>query len=172
MIIRRLYLALAVKDSVHLHFHYVLSMGALFAMLGGFYFWIPKIVAKNPNELLAQIQFWTLFFGVNITFFPMHYLGVAGLPRRYSDYPDAYAGFNMICTYGSMVSILSTLLFIYIVFDTLKSTATVTTTNPWSFPLYFDLPNISPTQSTLSLEWVIQTPPTAHNYSIVPKTFN
>lgn len=154
------------------HFHYVLSMGALFAMLGGFYFWIPKIIGKSANELLGQIQFWSLFIGVNITFFPMHFLGVAGFPRRYSDYPDAYAGFNQLCSYGSLISFLSTILFIYIIFDTLSSPVSNFAPNPWAYPLFFDIASIGPTQSTLTLEWVIQTPPYAHNFSMLPKTFN
>ena len=101
------------------HFHYVLSMGAVFAMFAGWYFWIPKITGLNYPELLGQIHFWMFFLGVNLTFFPMHFLGLAGMPRRIPDYPDAFSKWNAIATCGSYVSILSAFLFFYIVYYTL-----------------------------------------------------
>ena len=101
------------------HFHYVLSMGAVFAMFAGWYFWIPKISGLKYPEVLGQIHFWLFFAGVNLTFFPMHFLGLAGMPRRIPDYPDAYAGWNAVATYGSYVSVFSALLFFFIVYLTL-----------------------------------------------------
>jgi cytochrome c oxidase subunit 1 len=101
------------------HFHYVLSMGAVFAIFAGFYYWINKITGRNYNELLGKIHFWLIFIGVNLTFFPMHFLGLAGMPRRIPDYPNAYWGFNLISSYGSLISFLTVFLFLYIVYDTL-----------------------------------------------------
>jgi heme/copper-type cytochrome/quinol oxidase subunit 1 len=98
------------------HFHYVLSMGAVFSMLGGVYFWFHKITGVEYPEVLAQIHFWCFFTGVNLTFFPMHFLGLAGMPRRIPDYPDAYAGFNAIASFGSYLSAISGIFFFYIVY--------------------------------------------------------
>ena len=101
------------------HFHYVLSMGAVFAMFSGFYYWIGKITGLQYPEILGKIHFWMTFVGVNITFFPMHFLGLAGMPRRIPDFPDAYAGWNAVASYGSYLSALSGLFFIYILYVTL-----------------------------------------------------
>jgi cytochrome c oxidase subunit 1 len=101
------------------HFHYVLSMGAVFGIFAGFYFWIKKITGLDYPEVLGQIHFWIFFFGVNITFFPMHFLGLAGMPRRIPDYPDAYSGWNAIASFGSYLSALSAIFFFYVVYVTL-----------------------------------------------------
>jgi len=103
------------------HFHYVLSMGAVFAIFAGWYYWIGKISGCNYPEILGQIHFWMFFIGVNLTFFPMHFLGLAGMPRRIPDYPDAYSGWNSIASFGSYVSAISLILFFVIVFLTLSS---------------------------------------------------
>lgn len=108
------------------HFHYVLSMGAVFALFAGFYYWIQKMSGLYYNEILGQIHFWIFFIGVNITFFPMHFLGLAGMPRRYSDYPDAYSDWNLIASYGSSISVWSTILFFYILFNFLYNSAKIT----------------------------------------------
>jgi cytochrome c oxidase subunit 1 len=113
------------------HFHYVLSMGAVFAMIGGFYFWIGKITGLQYPEVLGQIHFWLFFTGVNITFFPMHFLGLAGMPRRIPDYPDAYAGWNAIASFGSYISIISFVLFFYIVYVTLTEGKQLTNKDYW-----------------------------------------
>lgn len=99
------------------HFHYVLSMGAIFSIFAGFYYWIGKFTGFNYNELLGQIHFWTFFIGVNITFFPMHFLGLAGMPRRIPDYPDAYAGWNSVSSFGSVISIMATFMFFITVIE-------------------------------------------------------
>jgi cytochrome c oxidase subunit 1 len=101
------------------HFHYVLSMGAVFGLFSGFYYWIEKIVGLSYNQTLANLHFFTFFIGVNITFFPMHMLGLAGMPRRIPDYPDFYAGWNQLASFGSTVSLVATLLFFYVVYDML-----------------------------------------------------
>ena len=114
------------------HFHYVLSMGAVFAMFAGFYFWIGKITGLEYPEVLGEIHFWLFFLGVNITFFPMHFLGLAGMPRRIPDYPDAFAEWNAIATFGSYFSIFSALLFFFLVYLTLTQGERITAKNIWS----------------------------------------
>ncbi len=101
------------------HFHYVLSMGAVFGVFAAWYYWIEKMTGLAYPELLGQIHFWLFFVGVNLTFFPMHFLGLAGMPRRIPDYPDAYAGWNAVSSFGSNISAVSGLLFFYIVYVTL-----------------------------------------------------
>jgi cytochrome c oxidase subunit 1 len=103
------------------HFHYVLSMGAVFSIFAGFYFWVGKFTGLRYNETLGKIHFWLFFFGVNLTFFPMHFLGLAGMPRRIPDYPDAFAGWNAVASFGSTVSLISAILFVFIVFDLFHS---------------------------------------------------
>lgn len=111
----------AVHDTYYVvgHFHYVLSMGAVFGIFAGFYFWIGKISGLHYPEVLGQIHFWIFFVGVNLTFFPMHFLGLAGMPRRIPDYPDAFSGWNAVASFGSYLSAFSALLFFYIVYETL-----------------------------------------------------
>jgi cytochrome c oxidase subunit 1 len=141
------------------HFHYVLSMGAVFALFAGFYYWVGKITGLQYPEVLAQIHFWVFFVGVNLTFMPMHFLGLAGMPRRIPDYPDAYSGWNAICSYGSYLSLIGALLFVYIVFATLTGNSECTS-NPWSFNQDSEL---SPT-----IEWLLTSPPAFHTFEEIP----
>jgi len=106
------------------HFHYVLSMGAVFAIFAGWYYWIEKISGLQYPEILGQIHFWLFFLGVNLTFFPMHFLGLAGMPRRVPDYPDAFAGWNSVASFGSYLSALSAVFFFVIVYFTLTTVNT------------------------------------------------
>lgn len=138
------------------HFHYVLSMGAVFALFAGFYYWIGKISGYNYPETLGQIHFWVFFIGVNITFFPMHFLGLAGMPRRIPDYADAFAGWNAVASYGSYLSVCGALLFFYVVYKTLTGKR-VCLENPWS------VPGVSST-----LEWMLPSPPSFHTFAEVP----
>jgi cytochrome c oxidase subunit I len=113
------------------HFHYVLSMGVVFGIFSGFYFWFGKMTGLRYPEVLGQIHFWIFFVGVNLTFFPMHFLGLAGMPRRIPDYPDAYEGWNSVASFGSYISSFSVILFFFIVYITLTSGIKETQSNPW-----------------------------------------
>jgi cytochrome c oxidase subunit 1 len=114
-------LDIALHDTYYVvaHFHYVLSMGAVFAIFAGFYYWIAKMTGLQYSEVLGQIHFWIFFIGVNLTFFPMHFLGLAGMPRRIPDYPDAFDGWNLMASYGSYLSAVSAVFFFYVVYHTL-----------------------------------------------------
>jgi len=112
------------------HFHYVLSMGAVFGIFAGFYYWIEKVLGLKYNIFLSKVHFWTFFISVNVTFFPMHFLGLAGMPRRIPDYPDAFTGWNQICSVGSFMSFFATMLFFYIVFDMFRTNFVIRKNNP------------------------------------------
>nr|YP_009476536.1 cytochrome oxidase subunit I [Prototheca ciferrii]AVM80894.1 cytochrome oxidase subunit I [Prototheca ciferrii] len=139
------------------HFHYVLSMGAVFALFSGYYYWIGKITGLQYPETLGQIHFWLTFIGVNLTFFPMHFLGLAGMPRRIPDYPDAYAGWNAVSSYGSYVSTFAIFFFFYVVYKTLTSDETCPS-NPWE-----TTPKVSST-----LEWLLPSPVAYHTFEELP----
>ena len=151
------------------HFHYVLSMGAVFGLFSGFYYWAPKIIGKKHNEILGNIHFWTLFIGVNLTFFPQHFLGLAGMPRRIPDYPDAFSIWNEVSSFGSIVSLVSAILFGYIIYDTFVNGKPVTN-NPWAVPSYFtsmgQFNNETKTASTL--EWTLASPIPLHAFNMLP----
>lgn len=139
------------------HFHYVLSLGAVFALFAGFYYWIGKMSGRQYPEWLGQLHFWTTFIGVNLIFFPQHFLGLQGMPRRYIDYPDAYAGWNYISSLGSYLSAASVILFVILVFWTLFFGRRVGE-NYW---------NNEP--QTMTLEWTVTSPPPFHQFDIQPK---
>jgi cytochrome c oxidase subunit 1 len=150
------------------HFHYVLSMGAVFAMFSAWYYWVPKILGLNYNILLSKVQFWILFIGVNLTFFPQHFLGLQGMPRRISDYPDAFAGWNMISSFGSIVSVVAAWLFLYIVYIQLVE-GNAASRFPWKTPqFYTDTLQALLNRSYPSLEWALTSPPKPHAFVSLP----
>jgi len=114
---------IALHDTYYVvaHFHYVLSMGAVFALFSGFYYWIERVLGERYDEKLGQIHFWLTFFGVNITFFPMHFLGLAGMPRRIPDYPDAFSFWNQVASFGSLLSISGLFVFFFMLFKLLRN---------------------------------------------------
>ena len=158
---------IALHDTYYVigHFHYVLSMGAVFALFGGFYYWVGKITGYAYPEWLGKVQFWVMFAGVNITFFPHHFLGLAGFPRRYSDFPDAYSGFNYVSSYGSILSFVSVLIFMYLIYRIFTDGIAVSS-NYWHSPEFFyvegDVISVS------SLEWSQNSPPTLHTFEELP----
>lgn len=150
------------------HFHYVLSMGAVFALFSAWYFWIPKILGLDYNKMLGKVHFWILFIGVNVTFFPQHFLGLQGMPRRISDYPDAFAGWNVISSFGSIVSVVATWLFLHIVYLQLVE-GKATNRYPWLTPqFYSDTLQTLLNRSYSSLEWALTSPPKPHAFVSLP----
>ena len=150
------------------HFHYVLSMGAVFALFAGWYFWIPKILGLSYNLFAGKVHFWLLFIGVNITFFPQHFLGLQGMPRRISDYPDAFAGWNLVSSFGSIISVVATWYFLNLLYKQLTEGAVVSR-YPWLTPQYHsDLFQILFNRNNNSLEWCLTSPPKPHAFVSLP----
>ncbi|KOG54301.1 cytochrome C oxidase subunit I [Streptomyces griseoflavus] len=139
------------------HFHYVVFGTVVFAMFAGFYFWWPKFTGKMLDERLGKLHFWTLFIGFHTTFLVQHWLGVAGMPRRISDYlaADGFTALNTLSTIGAFLLGLSTLPFLYNVWKTTKYGTKVETDDPWGFGR--------------SLEWATSCPPPRHNFLTIPR---
>src|SRR5262249_3174967 len=136
------------------HFHYVLSLGAVFAIFGGFYYWAPKMWGYQYNEFLGQLHFWVTFVGVNLVFFPQHFLGLAGMPRRYVDYPDPYAHWNYISSVGSYISAIGVLVFLIVLVEMFVRKRKVAD-NPWG-------------AGATTLEWTLPSPPPFHQFNELP----
>lgn len=148
------------------HFHYVLSMGVVFGLFAAYFYWSPKIIGYIYNEIYGKILYWVMFIGVNLTFFPMHFLGLAGMPRRIADYPDSYGPWNMISSIGSYISFFTLILFLFIVYKQLSEKKEF---KSWYKPLYFYKLNITLNPYHISsLEWVLDNPPKYHNFNEVP----
>ncbi|MCH9765609.1 MAG: cytochrome c oxidase subunit I [Alphaproteobacteria bacterium] len=137
------------------HFHYVLSLGAVFAIFAGWYYWFPKITGYMYSEFWGKVHFWLTFIGANVLFFPQHFLGLAGMPRRYADYPDAYALWNEVSSYGSYMTALGTIVFLIglmVAFARKEAAGN----NPWG-------------PSATTLEWTLSSPPPFHSFETLPK---
>nr|YP_010710791.1 cytochrome c oxidase subunit 1 [Gonatophragmium mori]WCZ71155.1 cytochrome c oxidase subunit 1 [Gonatophragmium mori] len=153
---------------ITMHFHYVLSMGAVFALFSGWYFWIPKMLGLTFNNLLSKVHFWVLFIGVNATFFPQHFLGLQGMPRRISDYPDAYAGWNLVSSFGSIISVVATVIFLQILYKQLVE-GKVSGRYIWSPALMFsDTYRVLTNRVYPSIEWCLNSPPKPHAFVSLP----
>jgi heme/copper-type cytochrome/quinol oxidase subunit 1 len=128
-------LDVALHDTYYVvaHFHYTMSMGAVFGIFAGFYYWFENMFGRKYNEWLGKLHFILFFIGVNVTFFPMHFLGIAGMPRRIPDYPDAFAQWNQIASFGSAISAISVLIFFYLVFDAFMNYIPLDKKNPTNF---------------------------------------
>ncbi|MFA5581042.1 MAG: cytochrome c oxidase subunit I [Paracoccaceae bacterium] len=138
------------------HFHYVMSLGAIFAIFAGIYFYIGKMSGRQYPEFWAHVHFWMMFIGANLTFFPQHFLGRQGMPRRYIDYPEAFAYWNKISSYGAFLSFASFILFIGIIAYTLWAGKRVTENNYWN-------------EHADTLEWTLPSPPPEHTFETLPK---
>ena len=137
------------------HFHYTLSLGAVFSAFCGFYYWIGKMSGRPSPEALGKLHFWLTFIGVNLIFFPQHFLGLSGMPRRYPDYPDAFAGWNYVSSIGAYISGIAFLVFLYVCFRTLTSREHVAD-NYWG-------------EGATTLEWTQTSPPAFHSFTEMPR---
>ncbi|MBN9562664.1 MAG: cytochrome c oxidase subunit I [Alphaproteobacteria bacterium] len=137
------------------HFHYVLSLGSVFAIFAGFYYWIGKMSGHQYPEFWGKVHFWVTFIGVNLAFFPMHFLGLSGMPRRYPDYPEAFAGWNFVSSIGAFISGFGLLIFLYVLLRTFTSKVPVAN-NYWG-------------EGATTLEWTVSSPPPVHTFELLPR---
>ena len=138
------------------HFHYVMSLGAVFGIFAGIYFYMPKMSGRMFPDWVGHLHFWTMFIGANLTFFPQHFLGRQGMPRRYIDYPDAFAHWNYISSIGAFIAFASFVFFIVMLFKLLLSPRNATENNPWN-------------EWADTLEWTLPSPPPEHTFEQLPK---
>nr|QCS25177.1 cytochrome c oxidase subunit I [Arthonia rubella] len=150
------------------HFHYVLSMGAVFALFSAWYFWVPKITGLDYSIPKGRAHFWIMFIGVNVTFFPQHFLGLQGMPRRISDYPDGFAGWNLVSSFGSIISVAATWLFLYILYVQLVYGKDANRDNWLTAEFYGDALQSILNRTYDSLEWNLSSPPKPHAFVSLP----
>src|SRR5579871_4609251 len=136
------------------HFHYTMSLGAVFSIFAGFYYWFPKMSGYLYDEAKAKWHFWVSFVGINLTFFPQHFLGFAGMPRRIMDYTDAYWFWNFVSSIGAFIAGVGTLLFLYVLYDAFKAKRPAPA-NPWG-------------PGATTLEWTLSSPPPFHQFLTPP----
>jgi cytochrome c oxidase subunit I len=137
------------------HFHYVLSLGAVFTIFAGWYYWFPKMFGVMYNEFLGKVHFWIMFVGVNLIFFPQHFLGLAGMPRRYIDYPDAFALWNSVSSWGYVVTLVAMMVFFFAMFEAWARKRKAAD-NPWG-------------EGATTLEWTLPSPPPYHQFENLPR---
>jgi cytochrome c oxidase subunit 1 len=136
------------------HFHYVLSLGAVFSLFAGFYYWFGKMSGRHLNEFLGHLHFWVFFIGVNVLFFPMHFLGNSGMPRRYPDYPEAFAYWNGVASFGYAIMAVGVLIFFVNVIWSLVAGRRAED-NYWG-------------EGATTLEWTLTSPPPYHQFETLP----
>jgi len=136
------------------HFHYVLSLGAVFAIFAGFYYWFSKMTGREFPEWAGQLHFWTTFIGVNLTFFPQHFLGLAGMPRRYVDYPEIFAEWNYWSSIGAFMAGASSVFFLIMAVYSMVA-GKKAAANPWG-------------EGATTLEWTVPSPAPFHTFEEPP----
>jgi len=136
------------------HFHYVLSLGAVFTIFAGWYYWFPKFTGYMYEEWIGKLHFWVTFVGVNLVFFPQHFLGLAGMPRRIVDYPNAFAGWNFVSSVGSYISAAGVIIFL-IGMTRAFARKQLAGNNPWG-------------AGATTLEWTLTSPPPFHQFEVLP----
>jgi cytochrome c oxidase subunit 1 len=137
------------------HFHYTMSLGATFGIFAGWYYWFPKITGYVYSETLGKLHFWLSFIGANLIFFPQHFLGLAGMPRRIADYPDAYSGWNYVSSIGSYVFMAGLLVFFFTIYRAFAAKVKAGD-NPWGV-------------GATTLEWTLPSPPPFHQFEVLPR---
>jgi cytochrome c oxidase subunit 1 len=137
------------------HFHYVLSLGAVFGIFAAWYYWFPKMFGVSYSEMLAKVHFWLFFIGANIIFFPQHFLGLQGMPRRYADYPDAFAFWNYVSSIGYYIVVAGIIVFFVVIIEAFMAKRRVGD-NPWG-------------EGATTLEWTLSSPPPFHQFETLPR---
>ena len=137
------------------HFHYTMSLGATFGIFCAWYYWFPKMTGYLYSEFLGKLHFWLTFIGVNLVFFPQHFLGLSGMPRRYIDYPEAFAGWNKVSSFGALISTIGLVVFLITIAEAFARKRKAAD-NPWG-------------AGATTLEWTLPSPPPFHTFETLPR---